>query len=738
MPFSIQQFSSSITAFVFGQPFATGAIIAKPQYEREIRQEPSSGFQPKTGIAVPCQYAAITEDAHGVHIRYTMAEGDAIYGLGQNMGKLNKRGQLFKTWCNDEFRHLPDKTSLYGAHPFLVIKGENNFALFVDFPSEMTLDLGFSDPNQLYIHIPAHNVRIFEFTDPSAKQQVRDFRSLIGQPYIPPRWAFGYQQCRWSYYDKNAVNEVVRNFHHFDIPCDTVYLDIDYMEEFKDFTIDQNRFPDFSHWVAELKQQGIRLIPIIDAGVKVAENYSVYQEGHKKGYFCKTETGEEFQAAVWPGLCAFPDFFQPEVRQWWGKQYQFLTDQGIDGFWNDMNEPALFYSPQGLQQAIEHAEKCKGKNIGVHEFFELKGAFDNLSNRREDYQAIWHQIEDGSRINHEQVHNLYGQKMTQAAAEGFALLDPDKRFLMFSRASAIGGHRYGGIWLGDNHSWWEHLKLNVAMMPGVNMCGYLYSGADVGGFAGNATRELMCRWVQFAVFTPLLRNHSGLGTRRQEPYAFGDRALTIMRQHIKLRYRLIPHLYSEFMQAAQKNENLFWPLPLEYADPAAQNVEDQLLIGRTLMCAPVLEPNASGRYVYLPESMLLWKVKQHDEFDLNVMPQGHHYLPLDLAEMALFLRPDSILPLADSANHVEAQDLSSLECLVYLRSCAEHLLYHDDGVTHNWQKAEQASLKIKVFYDADKEIQLDVKAKGELPYEQLKLTIVDPLGQEFEHHISIA
>ncbi|MGF1758579.1 hypothetical protein L4D76_11655 [Photobacterium sagamiensis] len=738
MPFSIQQFSSSITAFVFGQPFATGAIIAEPQYEREIRQEPSSGFQPKTGMAVPCQYVAITEDDHGVHIRYTLAEGDAIYGLGQNMGRLNKRGQLFKTWCSDEFRHLPDKASLYGAHPFLVIKGENNFALFVDFSGEMTLDLGFSDPNQLYIHIPAHNVRIFEFTAPSARQQVRDFRSLIGQPYIPPRWAFGYQQCRWSYYDKKAVDEVVRNFRHFDIPCDSVYLDIDYMEEFKDFTIDQNRFPDFSHWVAELKQQGIRLIPIIDAGVKVAEHYPVYQEGREKGFFCKTETGEEFQAAVWPGLCAFPDFFQPEARQWWGKQYQFLTDQGIEGFWNDMNEPALFYSPQGLQQAIEHAEKCKGKNIGVHEFFTLKGAFENLSNRREDYQAIWHQSEDGSRINHEQVHNLYGQKMTQAAAEGFAELDPDKRFLMFSRASAIGGHRYGGIWLGDNHSWWEHLKLNVTMMPGVNMCGYLYSGADVGGFAGNATSELMCRWVQFAVFTPLLRNHSGLGTRRQEPYAFGDRALTIMRQHIKLRYRLIPHLYSEFMQAAQKNENLFWPLPLEYADPAAQNVEDQLLVGRTLMCAPVLEPNASGRYVYLPESMLLWKVKQHDEFDLNVMPQGHHYLPLDLAEMALFLRPDSILPLVESANHVEAQDLSSLECLVYLHSCAEHLLYHDDGVTQNWQQGEQASLKIKVFYDADKEIQLDVKAKGELPYEQLKLTIVDQLGQEFERHISIA
>lgn len=276
------------------------------------------------------------------------------------------------------------------------------------------------------------------------------------------------------------------------------------------------------------------------------------------------------------------------------------------------------------------------------------------------------------------------------------------------------------------------------MMPGVNMCGYLYSGADVGGFAGNATSELMCRWIQFAVFTPLLRNHSCLGTRHQEPYAFGERALTIMRQHIKLRYRLIPHLYSEFMQAAQKNENLFWPLPLEYADPAAQNVEDQLLVGRSLMCAPVLEPNASGRYVYLPESMLLWKVKQHDEFDLNVMSQGHHYLPLDLAEMALFLRPDSILPLADSANHVEAQDLSSLECLVYLHSCAEHLLYHDDGVTHNWQQGEQASLKIKVFYDADKEIQLDVKAKGGLPYEQLKLTIVDQLGQEFERYISIA
>ena len=729
MTFSVQRLSPSVTAFVAGSPFSTEAVVAELPSGEVVKQE--------AGMAAPGQYVTITEADDGIHIRYTLAEADAIYGLGQNMGRLNKRGQLFKTWCSDEFRHLPDKASLYGAHPFLLIKGANNFALFIDYPGEMTLDLGFTNADVLHVHIPTQDVRIFEFTAASAREQVRDFRSLIGQPYVPPRWAFGYQQCRWSYYDKSAVNQVVEKFRHLDIPCDSVYLDIDYMEEFKDFTMDQHRFPDFSHWVAELKQQGIRLIPIIDAGVKVADNYGVYLEGRDKGYFCKTETGEEFQAAVWPGLCAFPDFFQPEVRQWWGKQYQFLTDQGIDGFWNDMNEPALFYSPQGLEQAIALAEQYKGKNIGVHDFFTLKGAFENLSNRREDYQAIWHQTEDGSRINHEQVHNLYGQKMTQAAAEGFKQIDQDKRFLMFSRASAIGGHRYGGIWLGDNHSWWEHLKLNVTMMPGVNMCGYLYSGADVGGFAGNATGELLCRWTQFAVFTPLMRNHACFGTRDQEPYAFDENAQNIMRQHIKLRYRLIPYLYSEFMQAAYNNESLFWPLSLEYADQAAQNVEDQLLVGRALMCAPVLEQNATGRYVYLPEEMLLWKVSQHDQFDLKLMPKGHHYLPLDLAEMAVFVRPDSVLPLVDSAPYVEAQDLSSLECLVYLCNSAEYLLYHDDGMSHNWQQGEQASLKIRVFYDSDNEIQLDVTAEGELPYQQLKLTIMEQSGQTVVRHVSI-
>lgn len=730
MTFLIQELSSTVKAFTSGTPFATNAVIT----------ELPTHSQRKFGTITPPISHAVrlykTED--GIHIHYKLNEQDAIYGLGQNMGRMNKRGQRFKTWCSDEFRHLPDKASLYGAHPFMLIQGSSNFALFIDYPGEMTLDLGFTSRDTISIHVPSHDVRIFEFSAQSAKQQLRDFRSLIGTPYVPPRWAFGYQQCRWSYYDKPAVNKVADQFRRLDIPCDSIYLDIDYMEDFKDFTLDPNRFSDFAPWVAELKEKGVRLIPIIDAGVKIADNYSIYQHGHENGYFCQTESGDEFQAAVWPGLCAFPDFFQPEVRQWWGKQYKFLTDQGIDGFWNDMNEPALFYSPQGLEQAIEIAEKYKGKDIGVHDFFTLKGAFENLPNRRQDYQAIWHKTEDGSRINHEQVHNLYGQQMTQAAAEGFQQIDPNKRFLMFSRASAIGGHRYGGIWLGDNHSWWEHLKLNVSMMPGVNMCGYLYSGADVGGFAGDATAELVCRWIQFAVFTPLMRNHACAGTREQEPYAFDDSSQSIMREHIKLRYRLIPYLYSEFMNATHSNDNLFWPLALEYNDDIGQTVEDQLLVGQSIMCAPVLEQNATARYLYLPEEMLLWTVSKHDEFNLKLMPSGHHFLPVALSEMALFIRPDSILPLVDSAPYVEAQNLENLECLVYLRSCAEYVLYHDDGVTQEWQQGQHASLTIKVSYAENGEIRVATKVNGQLSYKQLKLTIMEQSGDTVVKSIKIA
>ena len=709
---SCHSYSETVHRFRSGIPFDTEAVTLAPVSATE---------------ASPC-FFKVTSSDKGLKITIPLNKGDRVYGMGQSMGGLNKRGRRFNTWCSDDPSHTPEKEALYGSHPFIIIDGMETFGLFLDFPGEMTFDIGYTDPNILEINIPSVNVDIYEFTADSKKAIVRDFRRLIGKPYVPPRWGFGYQQCRWSYDDAQRIDEVVQGFRSNDIPCDTVYMDIDYMVDFKDFSIDEQKFPNFSGWVQEKKTQGIRLIPIIDAGVRIEDGYSVYEEGVDKGYFCKTENGELFKGAVWPGLCAFPDFFNPEARQWFGKLYKGLTDQGIDGFWNDMNEPALFYTPRGLDQAINTVSSAKGKNIGIYDFFSLKDSILNMANSREDYRSFYHEPAPGQRINHEDVHNLYGTNMTRAAAEGFEQIDSDKRFLMFSRASSIGAHRYGGIWFGDNHSWWEHLKLNMQMLPGANFCGFLYSGSDIGGFGANASAELVVRWNQLGIFTPLMRNHAALGTRSQEPFAFDDHSMSIMREHIKFRYRMVTHLYSEYMNAVHSDDALFYPLSFEFDDKQSQQVEDQLLVGNSLMIAPIYEQNAQGRYVYLPEDMLLWKVKQHDVFDIKAMSEGHHYLDIALEELPLFIRKDCMLPLTDSSDWVEQKQHNELSIVVYLDNEAHHTLYHDDGLSKRWEKGDSSQLKLSVITEDGAPKASAECVAGAVPWKNIHFHIYKPDG----------
>ncbi|NTV79504.1 MAG: alpha-glucosidase, partial [Clostridiales bacterium] len=400
---------------------------------------------------------------------------------------------------------------------------------------------------------------------------VKSFRKLIGESYIPPKWGLGYQQSRWGYASEEDFYAVAKGYESNHIPLEAIYMDIDYMERFKDFTIDREKLPHFETLVTDLKERGIKLVPIIDAGVKIEECYDIYEEGLANDYFCTDEEGKPFVVAVWPGRVLLPDFINPMTREWFGKKYQFLTDLGIEGFWNDMNEPAIFYSEEGLKEAFDVLDSLKDKNIGIYDYFALNDSVRTLSNSPKDYARIFHKV-DGKKINHNKVHNLYGYNMTRAAAQGFDKIDENKRFLLFSRSSCVGMHRYGGIWTGDNCSWWSHLLLNIKMMPSLNMCGFLYSGADLGGFSVNTSYDLMVRWLQFGVFTPLMRNHSALGTREQELYQFKD--VSYFRELIEFRYTLIPYLYSEYIKATKNNDMLFKPLSFVYEEDA--NVKEFL------------------------------------------------------------------------------------------------------------------------------------------------------------------
>lgn len=591
---------------------------------------------------------------------FDMAPRDILYGLGEAPRGINKRGWVYESYCSDDPFHTETKQSLYAAHNFILLSGSKTFGIFVDFPARVRWDLGYTRQDAAVVTLDGTDFDIYFIQAETPRDIVREFRAAIGQSYIPPLWAFGYQQSRWSYHNAEAVNNVIAGYDAAQIPLDCVYLDIDYMERFKDFTVDEQAFPDFPAFVREKQAQGIHLIPIIDAGVKKEDGYSVYEEGKAKGYFCKKADGADFEAGVWPGICAFPDFLNPAVRRWFGEKYKALTDMGVDGFWNDMNEPALFYSADGIEKALEKAAALKGENLDLGKFFNLKDAFMGLSNAQADYSSIYHNI-GGAQVNHQRVHNLYGASMTKAAGEYFEQTFGREKVLMFSRASYVGAHRAAGIWFGDNHSWWSHILLDLKMLPAANMCGFLYCGADLGGFNENATRDLVLRFLALGVFTPLMRNHSALGTRDQEAYRFENPE--DFRDVIQVRYRLIPYLYSAFRKASEQNDMLFRPLSFDYPDDAvARECETQLMLSEECMIAPVYEQNVSGRAVYLPEDMTFVRLSG-TRAEKQPLEKGWHYVPVALNEVPLFIKKGKSVPLCQPALRTRDLDWEHLEML---------------------------------------------------------------------------
>ena len=660
-----------IQRFSFGHPFPTQSVVLSLPAE--------SGPVP-----------FLTPDSTGW--RFTLSEQAAVYGLGEMPRGINKRGWHYIANNTDESRHSEDKLSFYGAHNFLLVRdGSTCFGLFVDFPGKVYYDIGYTRHDLFSFHTETPDYDLYLLSGGNENAICKEFRTLIGRSYIPPKWAFGLAQSRWGYKTEEDVREVARQYKEHDLPLDMICMDIEYMQDYADFTVNKERFPDLTKLSADLKAQGIRLVPIIDAGVRVDPNDPTCTEGLEKGYFCKKADGTPFVAAVWPGKAYFADFLRPEVREWFGHKYKALTDCGIEGFWNDMNEPSLFYSPERLRAFLNDMAALREKdNIEQEEFFlRVIGGAMGLMNSPADYASFYHEA-DGRKVRHDQVHNLYGGSMTRAAGEAFADLRPGQRTLLYSRSSFIGSHRYGGIWLGDNNSSWAQLLANIQMMPSVQMCGFLYSGADLCGFSCDTTPDLALRWLEFGLLTPLMRNHSAVGTRMQEYYRFPE-VLPAVRNMIRLRYALLPYLYSEFMKAALENTSYFRPLAFDYPDdPDAREVEDQLLLGEGLMVAPVYVQNAHGRHVYLPEPMKLLRLRAVDDYDEEILPAGHHYIHCALDEVLLFLRPGHIIPVAQPANNTAELDDASLTLWSFLPNgeSAEYRMYRDDGVTTEYEKKE--------------------------------------------------
>ena len=643
-----------VEKYVFGSPFETEAVTA---------QIPAKAF----AGALACGEISVEK---GFCYQCQMSDTDVIYGLGEANRGINKRGYRYVSNCTDDPHHTEDKTSLYGAHNFIVVSGKQHVGLFFDYPATISFDIGYTQQNLLTVSCERADLYLYVITGESAYDVVKQFRKIIGTSYIAPKYAFGFGQSRWGYKTAEDIERVVRGYRDHQLPIDMVYLDIDYMQDYKDFTVNAERFPAFEQFVQKMKAEKIHLIPIIDAGVKIEKGYEIYEEGLEKGYFCKREDGSAFVAAVWPGWTHFPDVLNPDARAWFGGKYELLTSLGIDGFWNDMNEPAIFYSEEGiraLNQAVSDHVKTFGADAMVDNPdaipFEARGILERIQNNPEDYKRFYHNV-NGTMVRHDLVHNLYGYNMTRAAGEALRKIAPDKNMLLFSRSSYIGMHRYGGIWTGDNQSWWSHILLNLKMLPSLNMCGFLYTGADLGGFGADTTRDLLLRWLALGVFTPLMRNHTALGTREQECYQFEQ--IEDFRHVVGVRYRLIPYLYSVYVKAAERGEMYFRPLGFDFPnDRRAVETEDQLLLGDEAMIAPIYTQNVSGRTVYLPEEMKFVKFMPDGTIYEEILPQGTHYVEVALNEVPLFIRKGKCIPVVETAQSVEAIDLETVKYLGY-------------------------------------------------------------------------
>lgn len=656
-----------IRKYKTGTPFETEAVVQEIPALDILPELPNGGMAERKD--------------NKLTLKYTLDDDDIVWGLGESMRGMNKRGWEYISWALDDPDQYEDRRNLYAAHNFILIdpkdKNKKPFGLFIDDPGKVRFDIGYTRSDMLEIDA-SENVYVYVIEGDTPEEIVHEFRKSIGQSYIPPEFAFGYAQSRWGYRTKEDFRNVIKNLKDNNIPVDMVNMDIDYMQDFKDFTLNEENFAgDFPEFVQEMKDQNIHLVPIIDAAVKQEDGYSIHDEGVKNNYFVKLEDGKtDFVGAVWPGYSLFPDFLNKDAARWFGDNYKFLTDAGIDAFWNDMNEPALFYSKYGLEELAEWMKQFVNDPESVH-VFDVEGHVGAIKNSMDDYKRMYHNV-DGKLVRHDKVHNMYGYSMTRSAGEAFERLRPNQRTLMYSRSSYIGMHRYGGIWSGDNKSWWSHIKLILSQLPGLNMSGFLYTGCDLGGFGADTTRDLVLRYTQLGVFTPLMRNHACAGTRDQEPYRFEHPE--DFAHVIGVRYQLIPYLYSEFMKAALNDKMMFRPLSFVYPeDDFARRVEDQLMLGDEIMIAPVYEQNAKGRYVYLPEEMMFVVFKPDGTIKQEILEKGHHYINYALNEVAFFIRKDKAIPVIDKAMNTAEMDMNTMRMLGY--DNAGYDLYEDDGIS---------------------------------------------------------
>ncbi|RMH57047.1 MAG: alpha-glucosidase [Candidatus Hydrogenedentota bacterium] len=564
--------------------------------------------------------------------------GRRYYGLGERVGRLNKKGRIWTNWNTDPKRGVRLNTDpLYQSHPFLIgVEEKRAFGLYLDESWETRFDLAASSGGRSKIATCGPTFDLYLIPGPSIKEVVRRFTTLSGKAPLPPLWAFGYHQCRWGYKSEKFVGRVVQQFRKYQIPLESIWLDIDYMRGYRVFSFDERKFPDPKRMIKRMRDQNIRTVVIVDPGVKFDKRWPVFKEGLEKEAFLKKMNGEIYVGKVWPGNTVFPDFSRDDVRKWWGEKHRFYLKNGVAGIWNDMNEPTSFSGPENSVP------------------------FDTLHS---------------SGTTHAKLHNLYGYYMNQACFEALKRARPRTRPFILTRSGFSGVQKFAWVWTGDNRSDWKHLSMSIPMLLNLGLSGVPFVGADIGGFGGDCDGELFARWMWLGAFYPFMRNHSSTGTIRQEPWCFGRKILRIARDAIRFRYRLLPYLYTVAEEACRTGIPVLRPLCLEYPDDEkCAEIEDEFLLGNDLLVAPALKKNQKWRRVYLPEG-------QWEDFWSGSRYLGQKSIRVDtpLESIPLFLRAGAAVPLTEASLNTKRAVWKPLIWRVSLAERVTGRVYEDEG-----------------------------------------------------------
>ena len=602
-------------------------------------------------------------------------ELETYYGFGEKALPFSRDSQVITNWNTDTYRYAVNQDPLYQSIPFFyAVRQGKSYGIFFNNTFRTFFDMGKSAPNRYSFGATGGELDYYVFTggrDRAPGEVLTGYAALTGKMPLPPIWALGNQQSRFSYFPESRVREIAAEFRRRKIPIDAIYIDIDYMDGFRIFTWDKAKFPAPKQMISDLAKDGLKSILIINPAVKVDGNFPVYREAKTRNYFVKTADGKEFNGNVWAGKSAFLDFTDPRVREWFGALYKTNTDEGVAGFWNDMNEPSVFPDGETFSPPVNYSLQ---KSLPV----------DARHNG------------DGSPGDHARFHNVYGMQMARATFEGLRKIQPDKRPFVLSRAGFSGVQRFAAVWTGDNTASWEHLRLSLPMLLNMSVSGIPFVGADIGGYSDNPSPELFARWMQSAVFHPLFRPHAEKGTANKEPWEYGSEYEKINRRTVELRYEFLPYLYTLFREHERDGQPVVRPLWFEYAaDRQTYLIDDEYLVGRDILVAPVVREGERKRRVYFPAGDD-WR----DWFSGEIYKGGTYAeIEAPLEKLPVFARVGAVIPTQSIVQHTGEMPSAPITLNVITGIVAEKIeiseLFQDPGDGYDYRARGRREIKIE-------------------------------------------